>query len=73
MRNFSKKANDRIVGASLEVFTKKGYHDTTMDDIGKDWGVSKGALYLYFKSKEELYRAILVYSKLDREKSYLLS
>ncbi|MGZ4934878.1 MAG: TetR/AcrR family transcriptional regulator, partial [Halobacteriota archaeon] len=31
---------------------------TTMEDIGNHLGVSKGALYLYFKSKEELFRAI---------------
>jgi AcrR family transcriptional regulator len=56
---YKEKARDRIVEAALEVFTKKGYHDTTMDDIAERLGVSKGALYLYFKSKEELYRAIL--------------
>lgn len=56
---YKEKAKSRIVEAALEVFTKKGYHETTMDDIAERLGVSKGALYLYFKSKEDLYRAIL--------------
>lgn len=56
---YKEKAKDRIVEAALGVFSKKGYHDTTMDDIAERLGVSKGALYQYFESKEDLYRAIL--------------
>ena len=56
---YKEKAKDKIVEAAHEVFSKKGYHDATMDDIAERVGVSKGALYQYFRSKEELYRAIL--------------
>jgi AcrR family transcriptional regulator len=56
---YKEKAKDRIVEAAFEVFSQKGYHDTTMDDVAEKLGVSKGALYQYFKSKEDLYRAIL--------------
>ncbi len=56
---YKEKAKDRIGEAALEVFSKKGYHDATMDDIAERVGVSKAALYQYFKSKEELHRAIL--------------
>lgn len=56
---YKEKAKDRIAKAAHEVFSKKGYHDTTMDDIASRLGVSKGALYQYFNSKEDLYRAIL--------------
>jgi AcrR family transcriptional regulator len=56
---YKEKAKDRIAEAALEVFSKKGYHDATMDDIAGRLGVSKAALYQYFKSKEELYKAIL--------------
>lgn len=56
---YKEKAKDRIVEVAHEVFSKKGYHDTTMDDIAEQLGVSKGALYQYFESKEDLYRAIL--------------
>jgi AcrR family transcriptional regulator len=56
---YKEKAKGRIVKAGHEIFSKKGYHDTTMDDIADRLGVSKGALYQYFNSKEDLYRAIL--------------
>jgi len=56
---YKEKAKDSIIGAAREVFSKKGYHDTTMDDIAERLGVSKGALYQYFPSKEDLYREIL--------------
>lgn len=57
---YKEKAKDRIVGAALGVFSEKGYHEATMDDVAERLGVSKAALYQYFKSKEELYRAILI-------------
>jgi AcrR family transcriptional regulator len=56
---YKQEAKDRIVKAAYEVFAKSGYHDTTMDDIAERLNVSKGALYQYFSSKEELFRAIL--------------
>jgi len=56
---YKEQAKGRIVQAALEVFRKKGYYATTMDDVAERIGVSKGALYLYFKSKEDLYKSIL--------------
>ena len=53
---YKDEARTRIVEAALRTFTEKGYHQTTMDDIAKRLGVSKGALYLYFPSKEELFK-----------------
>ena len=53
---YKEEARARIVKAALRTFSEKGYHQTTMDDIAKRLGVSKGALYLYFPSKEELFR-----------------
>ena len=44
--------------AALQVCAVKGYHDATMDDVADSIGVSKGTLYLYFKGKEELFKAI---------------
>lgn len=55
---YKEEAKRRIVSVALDVFAEKGYDQTTMEDIGDRLGVSKGALYLYFKSKEELFRAI---------------
>ncbi len=50
-----------ILQSALEVFAQKGFHETKMDDIAQASGVSKGALYLYFRSKKALYEAILQY------------
>jgi len=64
--SYKAKAHRRILEAATEVFAVKGFHASTMDDIAKRVGVSKGALYLYFKSKEQLFRAIL-----DSEETFL--
>src|SRR5713226_916383 len=52
------EAKTRILEAANQVFGEKGYRQATMDDVAKKLGVSKGALYLYFASKEELFEAI---------------
>ena len=43
-----------FLDTSLELFYKKGYDNTSINDIIKEIGVSKGAFYYYFKSKEEI-------------------
>ena len=43
-----------ILQASLELFVRKGYHGTSIDDIMRRVNLSKGALYAHFKSKSEL-------------------
>jgi AcrR family transcriptional regulator len=50
---------DLIMGAAINVFSKKGYHQARMDDIAEKAGVAKGTLYLYFTGKEELLREIV--------------
>ena len=45
----------QIIEAALACFTSKGYNNTTMDDIVAKSGLSKGSLYWYFKSKDELF------------------
>lgn len=57
---YKEEAKSRIVKAARVVFAKKGYHDATMDDIAREVGVSKGALYSYFSSKEDLIKEISV-------------
>lgn len=51
-------AKQKIIHASIKVFIEKGYHCATMDEIGAEMGVSKGTVYTYFKSKEELLNTI---------------
>lgn len=52
------EVRDRIVQAAVESFGHTGFDRTKMDDIAKRMGMSKGTLYLYFKSKEDLFLAI---------------
>jgi AcrR family transcriptional regulator len=49
-----------IMEAAKKVFFDKGFQSTTMDQIAEEAELSKGALYLYFQTKEELYVSILV-------------
>lgn len=48
-----------IVAAALELFTEKGFAAARLDEIARSAGVSKGTLYLYFDSKEALFRAVV--------------
>ncbi len=45
--------------AALKVFSAKGYHRATMSEIALEAGFGKGTLYWYWKSKEELYFALI--------------
>jgi AcrR family transcriptional regulator len=59
---FQRRAEDRpreICAAALEVFAQKGFAAARLDEIAKRAGVSKGTLYLYFKDKEQLFRAVV--------------
>lgn len=48
-----------IVAAALEVFAERGFAAARLDDIAKRAGVSKGALYLYFETKQDLFQAVV--------------
>jgi len=48
-----------ITEAALAAFAEKGYAATRVDDVAIRAGVSKGLLYLYFKTKEELFKAVV--------------
>ncbi|RLA28488.1 MAG: hypothetical protein DRR11_16610 [Gammaproteobacteria bacterium] len=59
---FQRRKDDRpaeITEAALAVFAENGYSATRVDDVAKRAGVSKGLLYLYFKTKEELFKAVI--------------
>jgi len=50
---------DEIVAAALAVFSEKGFAAARLDDIAVRAGVSKGAIYLYFATKEDIFRAVV--------------
>ena len=52
------KVRENITKAAIKNFSKNGYAITKMDDIAKTADVSKGTLYLYFQSKEDLFESI---------------
>ena len=59
---FQRRKEDRpaeITEAALAAFAEKGYTATRVDDVAKRAGVSKGLLYLYFKTKEDLFKAVI--------------
>ncbi len=49
----------RILDAACRAFASTGYHGTSVDDVAREAGVSKGAVYVHFPSKEELFLALL--------------
>lgn len=49
----------RIIAAAISVLNGKNYQECVIDDIAAAAGTAKGTVYLYFKSKEELYYSIL--------------
>lgn len=49
---------EQIIEAAQRCFARDGFHNTTMQVICREAGISPGALYLYFKSKEELIEGI---------------
>ena len=52
---YKEKARERIIEQALRSFSERGYYRTRMADIAGDLGVSKGAIYQYFESKEQLF------------------
>ena len=77
--NVSDERKSQILNAAEQVFTKKGLDLARMDDIAEETGLSKGTLYLYFKSKDELIIAILdrifqgIFKQLEARKKDQLS
>ncbi len=59
---YQRRKQDRpkeITQAALEAFAEKGYAGTRVEEVASKAGVSKGLLYLYFKTKEELFKAVV--------------
>jgi AcrR family transcriptional regulator len=69
--NKMKEKEKKIIEAGISLFARKGYSSTSIQEIVDACGISKGAFYLYFKSKEALLLAAFKYqfqsiqSKLD--------
>ncbi len=55
----SVETESKIIQAALEIFVRKGYHGTSVEEITRKVGLSKGALYAHFSSKGELLLRII--------------
>lgn len=61
-RRFSRRPEARaeeLVEAAIEVFGELGFRTATLEQVARRAGVSKGTVYLYFTSKEDLFRAMV--------------
>ena len=59
---YQRRKEDRpqeITEAAFAAFADNGYAATKVEDVARRAGVSKGLLYLYFKTKEELFKAVV--------------
>lgn len=48
-----------LMSAALDLFVERGFSATRLEDVAARAGVSKGTLYLYFSSKEDLFKAVV--------------
>ncbi|WP_379883160.1 TetR/AcrR family transcriptional regulator [Laceyella putida] len=55
----NQSTREKIEKIALRLFAMNGYEATTMNQIAEQVGITKPAIYVYFKGKEELYLAIL--------------
>jgi TetR/AcrR family transcriptional regulator, repressor for uid operon len=55
---YKSEVREKIIESAVECFARTGFDRTKMDDIANLSDVSKGTLYLYFKSKEDLFYGI---------------
>lgn len=62
---YEQRQRERILQAAVTRFSEKGFHRTTIQDVCDAAELSKGALYLYFKSKEDLLAAVVEQSIAD--------
>ncbi|GAB4351052.1 MAG: TetR/AcrR family transcriptional regulator [Candidatus Abyssubacteria bacterium] len=58
-----RQTRSRIVRVAAELFRKNGYHNTSLNEVLKAAGLTKGGFYFHFRSKEELGDAVIDYMR----------
>ncbi|MCQ4086988.1 TetR/AcrR family transcriptional regulator [Saccharibacillus sp. JS10] len=58
MSEAQREKHEAILDSAFEIFGQKGFYETKISDITEHAGIAKGTMYLYFKSKEELFTAV---------------
>lgn len=59
VRSRREQRADRILDAAAELVVRWGYNKTTIDDIARTAGVAKGTIYLHWKTREDLFLALM--------------
>ena len=59
MKTKAQLTRQRIMDAALNVFSRKGFHDTRIDDIADEAQSSKGGVYFHFPGKDQLFLALI--------------
>jgi len=55
------KYREQIIKASSEIFSRYGFKKTTMEEIARSLRKGKSSIYYYYKSKEEIFEAVIDY------------
>jgi AcrR family transcriptional regulator len=58
-RDLKLHRQQKILAAAFEVFAAHGYEAARIDDVARQAGIAKGTIYLYFRDKEQLFRAVV--------------
>lgn len=69
--NDTEKRKKQILAAAGELFGRKGYHGTSLDEIAKACNIVRGTVLRYFGSKKELYKCVL-YDRKNLPADYLI-
>jgi AcrR family transcriptional regulator len=55
----SQDSRDEILKAAIQLFANRGFHETSMSEVAREAKVSKALIFWHFKTKEELFLAVL--------------
>jgi AcrR family transcriptional regulator len=58
-RSHAQDSRDEILKAAMRLFANRGFHETSMSEVARDAHVSKALIFWHFKTKEELFLAVL--------------
>lgn len=66
----SQLTRSRLLEAALDVFSEKSFSDVTLSEIAERVGMTKGALYWHFKSKNDIFLKLMAEICLDAEREF---
>src|ERR1700689_5866183 len=58
-RSGAQDSRDEILKAAMQLFADRGFHETSMSEVAREARVSKALIFWHFKTKEELFVAVL--------------